>query len=104
MNLTIKATKTTLTPAMKKAINDKLEALEKFLKPEDKLHFECEVNTKQKSGDVFRVEITIHPHGFFAETSASDFYEALDLLIPKIKEQLVKKKDKEVSSRRKTDK
>lgn len=101
MNLNIKATKTTLTPAIKTAIADKLSALEKFLRPEHKVHVECEVSTKHKSGKIFRVEVDIQPSGHFADAHGSDFYEALDLLIPKIKEQLVKAKDKRISARRK---
>ena len=102
MNLNIKATKTTLTPAIRAAIQDKLAGIEKFLKSEDKVHLELEVSKKQKSGEVFRVEITILPHNFYAESSGSDFYAALDLLMPKIKEQLVKQKDKKLAARKRT--
>lgn len=103
MNITIKATKTTLTPTIKANIEEKLSVLEKFLRSEDKIHVELEVDKKHSSGQLFRVEVTIHPHGHFAESRGSDFYEALDLLIPKIKQQMVKSKDKKVT-RRKTGK
>lgn len=100
MNLTIKATKTTLTPAIKENVAEKLGVLEKFLRSEDKIHVELEVNKRHTSGQLFRVEVTVHPHGHFAESRGNDFYEALDLLIPKIKEQFVKEKDKRVTSRK----
>lgn len=100
MNITIKATKTTLTPTIKVNIKDKLSSLEKFLRSEDKIHVELEVNKRHVSGELFRVEVTIHPHGHFAEARGSDFYEALDLLIPKIKEQLVKAKEKKITQRK----
>ena len=100
MNINIKATNTTLTPAIKKDIQDKMAKLSKFLRPEDKIHVEVEVEKKHKSGLVQRAEITIRPHGHYAEARGVDFYAALDLAIPKILEQLAKKKDKMVSERR----
>lgn len=100
MNLTIKATKTTLTPSIKSEFEGKLSVLEKFLRSEDKIHAEFEVDKKHKSGKLFRVEVTIHPHGHFAESNGTDFYEALDLVIPKIKQQLVKSKDKRITKRK----
>ena len=101
MNLTIKATHTSLTPAIKNIIGEKFSSLETFLKSQHKLHVEVEVDTKHKSGLVYRLECTIKPDGFFAEARGSDAYEALDLLVPKIKEQLAKSKDKKISQRRK---
>ena len=100
MNLTIKATKTTLTPSIKTTITDKLQVLERFLRSEDKIHVELEVNKRHASGELFRVEVTIHPHGYFADARGSDFYEALDLVLPKVKEQMVKAKDKRISNRK----
>lgn len=100
MNLNIKATKTTLTPSIQQILSQKLAALEKFLRPEDKIYAEFEVDKKHKSGLVFRVEIKISPKNCYADSRGNDFYEALDLVIPKIKEQLVKGKDKRVSTRR----
>ncbi len=101
MNLTIKAKNTTLTPAIKNFIGDKLATLDKFLKQEDKLRVELEVDKRDKDGLHFRAEIDIQPRGYFAEARANDFYEAMDLVMPKIKEQLVKSKDKKISLRRK---
>ncbi len=101
MTITIKATNTTLTPAIRDNINDKFRPLEKFLRPEDKVHVELEEITKHKSGLTSRVEVHIQPRGQYAESFGNDFYEALDLLIPKIKEQLTRSKDRRVSLRRK---
>jgi putative sigma-54 modulation protein len=100
MNINIKATTTTLTDAIRTAVTDKVSTLEHLTRPEDKIHVEIDVNTTHNSGDNFRVEISIQPHGEFAESTAGDMYEALDLVIPKIKEQLVKQKDKKISLRR----
>jgi putative sigma-54 modulation protein len=100
MNLNIKATKTTLTPLDKAFIEEKLQTLCKFIRPEDKIRVELEVDKKHSSGLIFRAEIDILPHGHYAEARGNDFYEAMDLMLPKIKEQLTKEKDKRVSLRR----
>jgi len=100
MNINIKATNTTLTDGMRNTVNDKISALEHLTREEDKIHVEIDVNTTHNSGDNFRVEVSIQPHGEFAEATAGDMYEALDLVIPKIREQLVKQKDKKISLRR----
>ena len=101
MNITIKATHTTLTDAIRTDISAKLEVLEKFLRPEDKVHVELEEDTHHNSGRFSRVEVAIHPRGMYAEARGNDFYEAMDLVVPKIREQLTRSKDKRVSLRRK---
>ncbi len=100
MNITIKATNTTLTDAIKSTINDKLSSIEGFLKPEDKIHVEVEEDTRHKTGLFSRVEVQISPHGYYAEANGNDFYEAMDLVIPKIKQQMTKTKEKRLTLRR----
>jgi len=101
MNISIKATNTTLTDAIRSNIEDKVRILEKFMRPEDKVHIELAEDTHHNSGKFSRVEIRITPHGHYADSMGNDFYEALDLVIPKIKQQLSKSKDKDISLRRK---
>ena len=100
MNINIKATNTTLTPAIKSFIEDKLSVLEVFVKSEDKIRVELEVLKKHRTGMTFRAEVDIQPHGHYAESYGMDFYAAMDMVMPKIKEQLSKQKDKKVSLRR----
>ena len=100
MNIILKATNTTLTGALKRTVNDKLSFLDSFVKPEHKIHVELEVLKRHKSGMVQRAEISITPGNHYAEALGNDFYEALDLVLPKIKEQLVKNKGKKLSQRR----
>lgn len=100
MNLNIKATKTTLTPAIQQDIEAKLSVLEDFLHSEDKIYFGVEAHASHDNSQEFRAEISIQPNGQFAEASGGDLYEAIDLLIPKIKQQLAREKDKKISLRR----
>lgn len=101
MNIGFKGTRTYLSAADQKYIENKIHALDKFLKnDQDKLFVEVEMDNKHSSGLIFRMEVSINPPQYYAEARGNDFYEALDLVIPKIKEQLVKNKDKRVSLRR----
>lgn len=101
MSINIKASNTTLTDAIKRQVHDKLSVLDDFLKPEDNVHVEIEVDAKHTSGDIYHVDVNIQPHNYYAKADASDMYAAIDLVIPKIREQMVRQKDKKISLRRK---
>lgn len=100
MNLSIKATNTTLTEAMKNQIESKLAPITGFLKPEEKVHVEVAEENHHQKGKFSRVEVHITPHGHYVEETGNDFYEALDLIVPKVKNMLAKNKDKRTSLRR----
>lgn len=100
MNINIKATNTTLTDAIRSNIEDKLQVLEKFLRPENQIFVELVEDNKHHTGKFFRAEVQISPTGHYAEAVAGDFYEAMDLVIPKITEQMRRGKDKKISLRR----
>lgn len=95
MNISIKATNLTLTPAVKKYAKDKVGMLEKYISAME-AKVELERDRKHHSGMVFRAEVSIVVGGklMLAEASGEDIYAAIDLVIPKIKEQIAKFKDK----------
>lgn len=100
MKINIKATNTTLTDSIRRNVESKLSVIENFARPEDVIHVELAEDKKHQSGNFFRVDIQISPHGIYADARGNDFYEALDLAVPKIQTQLSKIKDKKISLRR----
>jgi len=100
MKINIKATNTSLTPSIKSNVENKLSVIKNFTKPEDVIYVELAEDRKHQSGQYFRVDIQISPHNIYADARGNDFYEALDLAVPKIHTQLAKSKDKKISLRR----
>lgn len=95
MNIAIKATNLELTPAIKQYAEEKVGHLEKYIDPIE-AKIELERDRKHHSGAVFRAEVTLVMGGKLlrADATAEDMYAAIDLTIPKIKEQISKFKDK----------
>jgi putative sigma-54 modulation protein len=85
MKITIKATNTTLTPAIEEYITKKLAHLEKLVDADDtSSHIAVEVgkeNEHHKSGDVFFAEFTMHiaHKDFRVRENGSDIYAAIDV-------------------------
>jgi ribosomal subunit interface protein len=102
-SINIKATHTVLSEEMSEYVAKKLKTIQDFLHEENNVHVELEAEPKHHSGPKYSVEITIMPKpGIYASAAGQDFHEAFDLCIAKIKEQLLKKKDKMISLRRRS--
>ena len=100
-SINIDATHMTLTAGMKDYITKKVGGLLKFLREENNIHVEIDIDSKKRTGPKYTVKITVLPRpGIYAKYTGEDLYEALDLTIPKIKEQLLKSKDRKISDRR----
>ena len=99
----IKATGTTLTPALTEYVEQKLgRAVLVKVVPEDKIQsVEVEIGKfiKQNHGDVFRAEINLIVDGkdYYVETVAEDLYAAIDMLKDEILQTLNNQKHKQES-------
>jgi putative sigma-54 modulation protein len=95
MNIAIKATHFDMTEPVKEYAEEKVGALEKYM---DGLqaHIELERDRKHSSGAVFRAEVMLVAGGkqMIADATSEDMYAAIDLVIPKLREQITKFKDK----------
>jgi putative sigma-54 modulation protein len=101
MNINIKATHLELTPAIKEYIEEKIGNLEKYITATD-ARVEIDRDQHHHTGLVFRAEVNMFMGGKLirAEARAEDIYAALDLTIPKLKEQITKFKNKKSSVNR----
>jgi len=91
MNINIKATGMTLTPAIEDYLREKLSHLERFLDPANEA-INCQVELGKttehhRHGDIFRAEINLRLDGrsFYATREESDLYAAID----KVKDEII---------------
>jgi putative sigma-54 modulation protein len=95
MNISIKGTNLDLTDSIKEYVEEKIGALGKFIKfIEAKV--ELERDRHHHTGDVMRAEVMLVVGGKImrADAVSEDIYASVDLVIPKLKEQISKFKDK----------
>ena len=99
MNITLKATRLTLTPSLKTYAEEKLEPLERHFGDIQLVKMELERLTDRTSDAKFRAEVTLDaPHGVFrAESRQTDLYAAIDTVVPKLLTQIEKFKHKKVA-------
>lgn len=95
MNIAIKATNLDLTPSIKEYVDEKIGALGKFIIAQE-AKVELARDKHHHTGLVFRAEAMLLVGGKLmrADADAEDIYAAVDLVIPKLKEQISKFKDK----------
>lgn len=96
MNIAIKGTNLDLTDSISEYAQEKVGHLEKYVHGVIEARVELERDRKHHSGQVFRAEVMLIMGGKIlrAETAAEDIYAAIDMVIPKLKEQIAKFKDK----------
>jgi putative sigma-54 modulation protein len=96
MNINIKATNVDLTLPIKQYVDEKIGNLEKFLGKIDQAHVELERDKRHRTGDVMRAEVMLTVGGkvMRADASSEDMYASIDLVVPKLKEQVTKFKNK----------
>lgn len=95
MNIIIKATNLDLTPSLKEYVEEKIGNLGKFIEPQE-AKVELSRDKHHQTGNVFRAEVMLILGGkvMRAEASSEDIYASVDLIVPKLKEQIAKFKDK----------
>jgi len=85
MNVTIKATNTTLTPSIDEYVRKRVGTFDKLIDSEDtsaRVAVEVGKDTEHhKSGDIFFAEINLHIAGrdFRTRRDGSDIYSAIDI-------------------------
>lgn len=101
MNIQIKASNLKLTASIKDYVDEKIGALAKYIKSNE-AKVELGRDAHHRTGDVYRAEVMLVVGGKLlrAEAVSEDIYASIDLVIPKLKEQVSKFKDKRVTLQR----
>src|SRR6185436_7225895 len=101
MNIAIKATNLQLTDSIKAYVDEKIGHLAKFIQATE-AKVELDKDKHHKTGDVYRAEVMLVVGGKLmrADHSSEDIYSSIDLVIPKLKEQISKFKDKRITLQR----
>lgn len=96
MQFSIKGTNLDLTESIKEYAEEKVTHLEKYLGKIDHAKVELERDRKHRTGNVMRAEVMLVVGGktMLADASSEDIFASIDLVMPKLKEQISKFKDK----------
>lgn len=101
MNISIKGTNLKLNDSIKAYLQDKIGSLEKYITVLE-VRVELEKDRHHQTGLVYRAEVMLFVGGKIvrAEAKGQDVYAAIDLVEPKLKEQIAKFKDKRTTLQR----
>ncbi|HEX5429825.1 MAG TPA: ribosome-associated translation inhibitor RaiA [Patescibacteria group bacterium] len=101
MNIQIKATNLELTASVKDYLDDKIGHLAKYVKA-DEAKVELARDRHHRTGEVFRAEVMLIAGGKLmrADASSEDIYASIDLVVPKLREQIDKFKAKRTTLQR----
>ncbi len=96
MKIAIKGTNFQLSPSIKQYVEEKVGNLEKYIKHVLEAKVELEKDRHHQSGNVMRAEVMLLLGSKIlrADASSEDMFASVDLVIPKLKEQISKYKDK----------
>lgn len=103
MNINIKSTNISLTPAIKDYVEKKVLSLEKFIHDDAKnVRVEVEVgktSNHHKSGDIFRAEACISFKGqeIYVVAEKDDLYASIDEMRAKAERECTTQKDKKLT-------
>jgi putative sigma-54 modulation protein len=102
MNISIKWTNLDQSADVKDYVDEKVGHLTKFSNRPLSARVELERDQHHYKGDVFRAEFMIDADGKIvrAEAVAEEIYAAIDLALPKAREQLSKRKSKSETLKR----
>lgn len=90
MNIQIKGTNLDLTGPLKAYVNEKIGRLEHYSEEIMEARVELDTSTHHQKG-FFRCEVNLdlpHMQVMRAESTGADLYAAIDLVVPKLREQL----------------
>ncbi len=109
MKLIIESVGISLTPSLREAVQEQMDHLEKFFKPNDSVELRVEVgkpSAHHKKGDVFYAEANLKISGTLlrATEQDSDIHLAIDTVRHVLERQLIKHKERILSSRHRVDK
>ncbi len=102
MKVTIKATNLELTPAIKKAIEEKIATLDKFISHTDtsvEVFFEVAIETRhRKKGKIYYAEADIKVSGKIIRSEAREenIYKAINTVKDELQRLLKKRKEKKI--------
>jgi putative sigma-54 modulation protein len=105
MQITIKSTKLTLTPAIRAYLQNKLDIIEKHLGGLKVINCDVEIEKTvggQRKGEIFRAEVNLEvPHQLLrVEKTEKDLYKAIDKVKDHLELVIKKHKEKMIDQRR----
>lgn len=99
MNLTISGHHVDITHSMRNYVKSKLDRLERHSRDLDSAHVILSVEkTRQKA----EATVAVSGKRLYADTTEADMYAAIDLLTDKLDRQLIKAKEKALSTHART--
>lgn len=102
MRVTISGKDFRPTTADQQYVRDKLSKLGRFHRHIDRIGVELDADRNARSGNIFRIEVWVYLPGKTIEAGmkAQTMYAAVDQVFPVLERQLVKRKEKKLTLRR----